>query len=154
MDQSNHDEFNATLAGSDSLESFLRPQVEHLRDVTGPVLAAGMGGLLSSVDKAAVTGAFAEELALAFRGAVENGLAGWRDDDLAFARDWGFGLSEITVPVAVWQGRQDRMVPFAHGEWLVAEIPTAEPHLFEDEGHISLIAQIDKILADLAPLGD
>ena len=113
-----------------------------------------MGGLLSSVDKAAVTGTFSDELAFAFRGAVENGVAGWRDDDLAFARDWGFELSSITIPVAVWQGRQDRMVPYAHGEWLVAEIPNARAHLFEDEGHVSLIAQIDKILADLATLGD
>ena len=84
---------------------------------------------------------------------MENGVAGWRDDDLAFVRDWGFGLSGISVPVAVCQGRQDRMVPYAHGEWLAAEIPTAEAHLFEDEGHVSLIAQIDKVLADLATLG-
>ena len=85
---------------------------------------------------------------------MENGVAGWRDDDLAFARDWGFGLSGISVPVAVWQGRQDRMVPYAHGEWLAAEIPTAEAHLFEDEGHVSLIAQFDAIIGDLAALGD
>ncbi len=154
MDQSNLDEFNATLAGFDALDAYLRSEVERLREITGPALAEGLGGLLSSVDKAAVTGTFAEELALSFRGAVENGVAGWRDDDLAFARDWGFGLSGISVPVAVWQGRQDRMVPYAHGEWLAAEIPTAEAHLFEDEGHVSLIAQIDAIIGDLAALGD
>jgi pimeloyl-ACP methyl ester carboxylesterase len=154
MDQSNLDEFNATLAGFDALDAFLRPLVESLREITGPALAEEMGGLLSSVDKAAVTGTFAEELAISFRGAVENGVAGWRDDDLAFARNWGFGLSGITIPVAVWQGRQDRMVPYEHGEWLVTEIPTAEAHLFEDEGHVSLIAQIDKIIADLATLAD
>jgi pimeloyl-ACP methyl ester carboxylesterase len=154
MDQSNLDEFKATLAGLDALDAFLRPLVESLREITGPALAEEMGGLLSSVDKAAVSGALGDELALSIRGAVENGVAGWRDDDLAFARDWGFALSGITVPVAVWQGRQDRMVPFEHGEWLAAEIPSAEAHLFEDQGHVSLIAQIDKILADLATLGD
>ena len=26
-----------------------------------------------------------------------------------------FDLSAITAPVSVWQGRQDRMVPIAHG---------------------------------------
>jgi pimeloyl-ACP methyl ester carboxylesterase len=154
MDQSNVDEFTATLAGVDALDAFLQPFVESLRKITGPALAEEFGGLLSSVDKAAVTGTFAEELALSIRGAVENGIAGWRDDDLAFARDWGFGLSGVSVPVAVWQGRQDRMVPYAHGEWLAAEIPTAEAHLFEDEGHVSLIAQVDRILADLATLGE
>jgi pimeloyl-ACP methyl ester carboxylesterase len=154
MDQANVEEFGAAIAGVDGLEAYLQPQVDALRNITGPEVAEGMGGLLSSVDKAAVTGTFADELALSFRGAVENGVAGWRDDDLAFARDWGFGLSGITVPVAVWQGRQDRMVPYEHGEWLAAEIPSAKAHLFEDEGHVSLIAQMDKILADLATLGD
>ena len=114
-----------------------------------------MGGLLSSVDKAAVTGTFAEELAISFRGAVENGVAGWRDDDLAFARDWGFEPLRHHGARSP-SGRAVRTAWFRtpHGEWLVAEIPTAQAHLFEDEGHVSLIAQIDKILADLATLGD
>jgi pimeloyl-ACP methyl ester carboxylesterase len=153
MDQANIEEFGAAIAGFDAIDALLRPEVEQLREVTGASLIEGMGGLLSDVDKAALTGSFADELALALRGGVESGLQGWRDDDLAFTKDWGFAVSDIRVPVAVWQGRQDRFVPFAHGEWLAAEIPTAEAHLFEDEGHISLIARIDDILGDLAGLG-
>ena len=153
MDQANIDEMGAAIAGRDEIEAFLRSEAEGLREVTGAELAEGMGGLLSSVDRAAVTGTFADELAVSFRGAVESGPEGWRDDDLAFVRDWGFAVSDIAVPVAVWQGRQDRMVPFAHGEWLAAEIPTAVAHLLEDEGHISLIAQIGEIVGDLAALG-
>ena len=56
------------------------------------------------------------------------------------------------MPVAIWQGRLDRMVPFAHGEWLARAIPSAEPHLFEHEGHLSLIAQADTIFGDLLQL--
>jgi pimeloyl-ACP methyl ester carboxylesterase len=153
MDQANHDEFGAAVAGFDALEAFLQPQAESLREITGAALSEALGGLLSDVDKAAITDSLAEELALAIRGAVANGVAGWRDDDLAFAKDWGFAPSGISVPVAVWQGRQDRMVPFAHGEWLAAEIPGAEAHLFEDEGHVSLVARIDDVLADLIDLG-
>ena len=33
------------------------------------------------------------------------------------------------------------------------EIPTAEAHLFEGDGHVSLIARIDDVLADLVRLG-
>ncbi len=35
----------------------------------------------------------------------------------------GSTRSRIAVPVTVWQGAQDRMVPFAHGEWLAAHAP-------------------------------
>lgn len=50
--------------------------------------------------------------ACAFCRGMSSGIAGWRDDDLAFTRDWGFDLAQIERPVAVWQGGQDRMVPF------------------------------------------
>jgi pimeloyl-ACP methyl ester carboxylesterase len=56
------------------------------------------------------------------------------------------------VPVSVWQGRQDAMVPYSHGAWLAAHVPGARAHLFEDEGHISLLARMDDILADLRQL--
>jgi hypothetical protein len=50
--------------------------------------------------------------------AVAGGTAGWRDDDLALVQDWGFPLSGggngadgAGVPITIWQGDQDRMVP-------------------------------------------
>lgn len=86
---------------------------------------------------------------MATRRAAATGTGGWRDDDLAFVKSWGFAVSDITVPVAVWYGREDRMVPFAHGAWLAAEIPTAEAHPLDGEGHLSMIARMDTILEAL-----
>ena len=74
-------------------------------------MAAAFGDLVSEVDKAAMTGPILDWLAASARRSVAESIAGWRDDDLAFVKDWGFRLDRITTPVAIWQGDQDRMVP-------------------------------------------
>ena len=152
MGQENIEEFGAAIAGREQLTAHLEPLIEHFAGLTGDTVAEGLAGLLSGVDQAALTGILAEQIAQSMRRAVLTGIEGWRDDDLAFVQDWGFDPSRIGVPVAVWQGRQDRMVPFAHGQWLAAEIPTAEPHLYAEEGHLSLLGRSDEILADLLSL--
>jgi pimeloyl-ACP methyl ester carboxylesterase len=87
--------------------------------------------------------------------AAKDGIAGWIDDDLAFARSWGFDLKVIRVPVGVWQGRHDRMVPFAHGEWLHANIETSKSQLLDNEGHISLLTdRLEDIITDLVELAE
>jgi pimeloyl-ACP methyl ester carboxylesterase len=101
------------------------------------------------VDRRQLTGGFAEFLAGTFRKAVSTGVAGWRDDDLAFLRDWGFPLP-AEVPVAIWQGGEDRMVPYAHGEWLAANVPSARSRLRPAEGHLSIVVGgFEEILDDL-----
>jgi pimeloyl-ACP methyl ester carboxylesterase len=87
---------------------------------------------------------------------VSVSTAGWRDDDLAFTRRWGFDVDPIAVPVSVWHGAQDRMVPIAHGEWLAAHIPDATAHFLPDEGHLSIgVAHlgtiVDELLAQARP---
>ena len=103
---------------------------------------------MSPVDRAALTGEFADYLAASFRHAGRQGVRGWRDDDLLLTRPWGFDLGAIGVPVSVWQGEQDRMVPFGHGQWLRA-LHGAEAHLEPGEGHVSLVSQVDRVVAGL-----
>jgi pimeloyl-ACP methyl ester carboxylesterase len=52
-----------------------------------------------------------------------NGVWGWVDDDLESVRPWGFAVGDIAVPVLVWYGSADVLVPPAHGEWLAAHVP-------------------------------
>jgi pimeloyl-ACP methyl ester carboxylesterase len=57
------------------------------------------------------------------------------------------------VPVAIWHGGEDRLVPFAHGEWLAANVPGASPRLEPGEGHISIMeARFAEVLDELASL--
>ena len=148
----NLEEFAAVLEGPEALETYLEreaPGLSAAKEPQGLIDAVG-AGLLPDVDRAAITGEYATELIASMNRSVKNGIWGWFDDDMAFFRDWGFSLDGIDVPVALWQGKQDKMVPFAHGEWMAAHVPNARPHLLEDQGHLSLaVASFPQILDDL-----
>ena len=138
MGPENVEEFGAAIAGEATLRRWMDRNGMELKTITGPQLAAALGGLVPDVDKAALTGEFAEHGAAVFRRAVANGFDGWIDDDLAFIRPWGFDLPAIKQPSAVWQGELDLMVPLAHGRWLLSKLPQAAPHITRGQGHISL----------------
>jgi pimeloyl-ACP methyl ester carboxylesterase len=151
MAQENIDEFGAAIAGEAELTASISQAAARMANATGADIAQAFGGLVTAPDVAVLTGEFADYMARATRAAVATGIAGWRDDNLAFVKDWGFGVFEIAVPVTVWQGDQDAMVPLAHGEWLAGNIGGARPRLLAGEGHLSLVTNhLDAIFADLA----
>jgi pimeloyl-ACP methyl ester carboxylesterase len=150
MGRENHEEFGAALAGPSELQAYLQREAQALTKVTGDQIAAALGDLVSPVDVGTITGEFAAYLATTFRQAVSTGIWGWFDDDLAFTRPWGFDLDDVGVPTVVWQGGQDRMVPFTHGQWLAMHVPGARPRLLSEEGHLSIaVASFGKIVDDL-----
>lgn len=149
MAEENRKEFGAALQGSAALESFLETASQGMREQRADTIVDALGGLVTEVDRRALDGPLAGYLATSLNQALSTGIWGWHDDDLAFARDWGFPLERISVPVAVWQGRRDAMVPYAHGAWLGEQVPGARARLFEDEGHLSLTLRFDEIVDEL-----
>ncbi|HUN37445.1 MAG TPA: alpha/beta hydrolase [Trebonia sp.] len=150
MGEDNVNEFGATLKGEADLRSYLEPERETLKQVTAEGIVAAMESLLPEVDRAVLTGELGEDMAASFHAAMRSGVEGWLEDDLAFAQPWGFDLAEISVPTAIWQGSEDLMVPFAHGQWLAPRVPGALVHLEQGEGHLSIgVGGLDRMLDEL-----
>jgi pimeloyl-ACP methyl ester carboxylesterase len=150
MGEENLVEFGATLQGESVLRTYLDGVRPHLQTVTVDEIISSLDSLLPAVDKAVLTDEFGQDMAASFHRALEGGVDGWLDDDLAFTSPWGFDVSAIAVPVTIWQGSADLMVPFAHGQWLAAQVPGASVHLEEGEGHLSIgIGAIDRMLDEL-----
>jgi pimeloyl-ACP methyl ester carboxylesterase len=150
MGEDNQVEYPLAARDPDASLEWLRPRAEAMAKIRPDEIVAELRSIISEVDAAQVTGAFGESLAASFRGAFRHGPWGWFDDDQAFVHDWGFDLASIRVPVSVWQGEQDLMVPFAHGEWLVRHVPTARARLHPEHGHLSLgVGAFGAILDDL-----
>jgi pimeloyl-ACP methyl ester carboxylesterase len=150
MGRENVEEFSAALAGPEALIPFKERWWPILRVVTGEQVAEELGDLIDEVDRASLTGQFAEYLARGFREGLRASYWGWFDDDMAFVKPWGFDVAEITVPTHIWHGRHDRMAPYAHGEWLAAHVGTVCPHLFDELGHLSLVVDsMDAILDEV-----
>ncbi len=138
MGPENHDEFGAALQGEAVLRAWMSANATPMQKVTGDEIREAFGGLIGDADKAVLEGSVAEEMAEAMRWGLARGFDGWIDDDLAFVEDWGFELEKISVPVVIWQGDDDFMVPHAHAHWLAGAIPGSELRFTPGEGHISL----------------
>ena len=140
MGEENVAEFGATLEGGERLRVIVEPQAAAMKVVTPGEVAAAFGDLIDEVDRGALDDpALATYIADLDHEAFRVGYWGWFDDDVAFTRPWGFDVAEITGRVHIWQGAHDRMVPFAHGQWLAAHVGGACVHLDPSQGHLSLV---------------
>jgi pimeloyl-ACP methyl ester carboxylesterase len=153
MGADNVEEFELALRGEDALRPFVMKHREALKDADPEALVRDLAGLLPEVDRRVLTSDVGADTVAVLVGGVQVPDA-WIDDDLAFTRDWGFDLATISVPTYVWQGSEDLMVPFHHGQWLVEHLPGAVAHLEQGEGHFSVAVgalgrMLDEVLVHL-----
>ena len=78
-----------------------------------------------------------------------QGGRGMYDEALVLARPWGFDPSEIRVPVEIWHGQRDEVVPFGMSAHLAESIPGARLRVFPDEGHHLLYRAWPDILSSV-----
>lgn len=151
MGEQNVEEFSLARQGEAALRPYLVREGAELEHTDAAGLVTGLATLLPEVDRAVLTDEVGEDMVASFHEALRTGVDGWLDDDLAFTQPWGFELSSLRVPVFVWQGSEDLMVPFAHGRWLAQHVPGAVVHLEQGQGHLSIgVGSIDRMLDELA----
>ncbi|MDL9935998.1 alpha/beta hydrolase [Gordonia sp. ABSL1-1] len=151
------------------LGSFVAPAVEVAGAPIGKVLSTILGVARPIADPAIrIYGRFspeADRAALArpeFRAMFLNDLlhGGRRrmeapfNDIVAFAHDWGFRVSDVTVPVRWWHGDADHIVPFEHGEHMVSLLPDAKLFMLPGDSHLSTLNMATDILDEIATLWD
>lgn len=67
-----------------------------------------------------------------------------------FGAPWGFDLKDIPMPVTLWHGGQDEMVPVAMAYQLADKLTRSCLHIIPDAGHFSLpVLHAEKILQGL-----
>jgi pimeloyl-ACP methyl ester carboxylesterase len=124
-----------------AVEFFGRVTVRKLRAIGGPADERGRRlGIAENVN---------HDLVRSMRRAVRSGSGGYLDDNLAQARDWGFRVADIRVPVIVRQGALDKLVLSTQGRWLAATIPGARGVFLDDAGHGSIALPWSDVIADL-----
>lgn len=75
-------------------------------------------------------------------------------DVVVFARDWGFRLDEVKVPVRWWHGDRDHIIPFSHGRHVVDRLPDAELYHLPGESHLVGLGLGEDILRTLLAIWD
>ena len=141
MGQDNVDALQLYLSDRQAARKKARQDWEEAVAVTAEQLVEAWQSLLSETDAAVLTGDFAQYIVRCVRDGLSAGEQGWWDDGVAHMAPWSFELDSIQIPVKVWHGRQDRFVPFQHGQWLAEHIPGAESFLSETDGHLTLLVE-------------
>jgi len=128
-------EFGATIQGREAIEAFIQPYVDQLRTDPDAVIEEIVSELPEVDREIASREGFRSIMRESFAEAARQGVRGWADDDLAFAKSWGFEPEDVHAEVRLWQGELDVLAPRTHGEYVASRLPNARFELLEGGGH-------------------
>jgi len=93
--------------------------------------------------------ALRHELIDSTRESLKNGIMGCVRDARIYARDWGFRIEDVTIPVYLWHGRKDNRVPDYHARFISSKLKNAKFFSIPDAGHYLLGSHLEQILSSL-----
>jgi pimeloyl-ACP methyl ester carboxylesterase len=136
------DEARLTLADQAEARALFRREREKIVAVPPAQVALDMQAGTPGADLTLLN-----DEAVSMQQALAPGIEGSWDDCVAQLTPWGFDVAQISVPVLLLHGGQDRAVPFSHGQWLASHIPGVETWFFGDEGHALRESHIEDVHA-------
>lgn len=80
------------------------------------------------------------------REALRHGARGYVTDIQLLSRPWGFAPEAIRVPVQLWHGDQDTVIPLGHARFLAAAIPGSALVVCPGEGHMLMWNHLEEIV--------
>jgi len=106
---------------------------------------------LPEPDRLVLSGTNAQELVLASAiEGVRQGSKSLLEEIRIYSKFWGFELSDLNVPVSLFQGEADIDVPASMARYQAELIPNCELNLYPADGHFSLLVNhIDEIITSL-----
>jgi pimeloyl-ACP methyl ester carboxylesterase len=123
-------------------------QVRRSPERTVDAVAAAMSGAdAEAVQRPDVRTLLAADLKEAFR----QGHRGPALDVVLLGRPWGFALEAIGVPVLLWQGEADVLVPPGMARLMAQRIPNCRAQFFPGEGHLLVLQHMAQILDEFIP---
>jgi pimeloyl-ACP methyl ester carboxylesterase len=118
-------------------------------DLTAETLLEFSGFAASDIAALRDVPSAAEACARSMRRGAASGALGWLDDDIAWAKPWGFQMAEILVPVVIRHGDADGWVPMNDGRWLADHIPDARLDEVPGGGHWSVGIPFEPVVTAL-----
>jgi len=81
-----------------------------------------------------------------------QGAAANRDEIERLVKPWGFDFRKVTVPVRLWHGIEDRILPPGPARAMARKLRNCNPVFLEREGHFSvLVNRADELMAAVKP---
>lgn len=113
----------------------------------------GLGYIIGGRDKMALNDPNVRRIMIEnIKTAFAQGSSGGIADLVAAGKPWPFDVMDIKH-LQLWHGSNDKIVPLAHSQWLVKQVPSASLKIVPDEGHFSLpILHIDEVVKNLVEL--
>ncbi len=82
--------------------------------------------------------------------AAAQGGAANRSEIERLARPWGFSIGDVSVPVLLWHGGQDRILPIGYARLMARALKACAATFYDEDGHFSvLVNHADALMAAL-----